>query len=170
MRKTLLSLVTAAIILSLGTTCALAAGPGCGGFFADADGDGICDNAYSRCAYVDADGDSVCDLCGTDHSSCVTGECAAFLDEDGDGLCDLCETYHWCDMTNVGCGSRFADEDGDGVCDYYALGQGGENFVDSDGDGVCDNYASGQGQGRGCGYGRGARRGCGNGFRRGRGR
>ena len=88
MKKALLGVVAAAIILSLGSTGAFAAGPGGGRCFADTDGDGICDNAGGRCAYVDADGDGICDLCGAEHRACLTGEGAAFVDADGDGICD----------------------------------------------------------------------------------
>lgn len=65
MRKALLGIVTAAIVLSLGATSAFAAGPSSGRYFIDADGDGVCDNAVSRCVYVDADGDGVCDHYGS---------------------------------------------------------------------------------------------------------
>lgn len=65
MRKALLGVVTAAVILSLGSAGAFAAGPGGGRYFLDTNGDGICDNAGSRCAYVDADGDGVCDNYGS---------------------------------------------------------------------------------------------------------
>lgn len=61
MKKVLAGILSTALALSLGATAAFAAGPGCGRYFADADGDGICDNAGSQCAYVDADGDGVCD-------------------------------------------------------------------------------------------------------------
>ena len=94
MRKALLGVVAAAIILSLGITGAFAAGPGGGRWFVDTDGDGICDNAGSRCAYVDADGDGVCD-------NYVPGQ--------GRGN---------------GCGGNFVDADGDGICDNYPSGQG----------------------------------------------
>lgn len=63
MRKVLLGVMAAAVILSLGSTSAFAAGPGGGRCFVDADGDRICDNAGGRCAYVDADGDGICDNC-----------------------------------------------------------------------------------------------------------
>lgn len=63
MRKAFLGVMAAAVILSLGSTSAFAAGPGGGRCFVDADGDRICDNAGGRCAYVDADGDGICDNC-----------------------------------------------------------------------------------------------------------
>lgn len=143
MKKALLGILAAVAALSVGTTAALAAGPGGGRCFVDADGDGICDNAGSRCVYADADGDGLCDVCGAGHGSCPAGEGTAFVDADGDGVCDICGTYHRCGTAGAG-----------------------GNFVDADGDGVCDNAASC----RGSGCGRGFQGGHGNGFRGGRGR
>ena len=121
MKKSILRVLSTALVLSMCAATAFAAGP-CGGrYFVDADGDGVCDNAGSRCAYVDEDGDGLCDICGAEHRACVAGEGAAFVDADRDGICDNCGMHHWC----------------------------GGNFVDADGDGICDNYQSGQG--RGCG-------------------
>lgn len=96
MKKILLRLAAAAIILSLGVTGVFAAGPGCGRHFVDEDADGVCDNAGSACAYVDEDGDGVCDICGTAHGSCAG---SAFLDEDGDGICD-----NYTSSRGLGCG------------------------------------------------------------------
>lgn len=67
MKKTLLGVLSAAVVVSLCAATAFAAGPGGGRWFVDADGDGICDNAGSRCAYVDADGDGLCDNYGRGH-------------------------------------------------------------------------------------------------------
>ena len=61
MKKALFGILSAAIALSLCAATAFAAGPRCGRYYVDADGDGICDNAGSRCVYVDADGDGICD-------------------------------------------------------------------------------------------------------------
>lgn len=61
MKKALLGILAAVAALSVVTTAAFAAGPGGGRCFVDADGDGICDNAGTRCVYADADGDGVCD-------------------------------------------------------------------------------------------------------------
>lgn len=63
--------------------------------YADADGDGICDN-YGKgngAGYVDADGDGVCDNCG--------GRGRGYVDADGDGVCD-----NW--------GTRVRPQDGTG--------------------------------------------------------
>lgn len=42
-------------------TASFAAGPRCGRYYVDANGDGFCNNAGSQCAYVDSDGDGICD-------------------------------------------------------------------------------------------------------------
>lgn len=72
MRKTFLGVLAAVIVLSSGAATALAAGPGGGRYFADTDGDGICDNR------------------GTDYRCSMggTGCGEYFVDEDGDGICD----------------------------------------------------------------------------------
>lgn len=88
MKKAFAGILFTAIVLSMCATAAFAAGPGCGRCFVDVDGDGICDNAGSRCAYVDADGDGVCDVCGAAH----TRPGGYFVDEDGDGICDNCQS------------------------------------------------------------------------------
>ena len=142
MKRALTGILTVMLAVSLCAATAFAAGPRGGRYYVDADGDGICDNADSRCAYVDVDGDGICDNCGARHGHWA--DCGgAFVDADGDGVCDNCGYYPWCGGVNG-------------------------SFVDADGDGVCDNYQSGQG--RGCGYGRGGRGGRGNGFRGGRNR
>ena len=69
MKKALFRIFAAAIVLSMAVTTALAAEPGGGRCFVDADGDGVCDNYASgqgrgfRCGggFVDADGDGICD-------------------------------------------------------------------------------------------------------------
>lgn len=63
MRKALLGIMAAAVILSLEGTTALAAGPGYGRYYVDADGDGVCDNIGTGVGgnFVDADGDGICD-------------------------------------------------------------------------------------------------------------
>ncbi len=58
--------LAAVMLLSMGTTSVLAAGPGAGygRGFVDADSDGICDYAGSACRYIDLDGDGICDNYG----------------------------------------------------------------------------------------------------------
>ena len=141
MKRVLTGILTAALAVSLCAATAFAAGPRCGRYYVDADGDGICDNIGSRCVYVDANGDGLCDNCGGARHGHWAGCGGAFVDADGDGVCDNCGSYPWC-------------------------GGVGGNFADADGDGICDNFQSGQG--RGCG--RGGQGGRGNGFRGGRNR
>lgn len=47
MKKVLFRIFAAAIVLSMAVTTALAAEPGGGRYFVDADGDGVCDNYAS---------------------------------------------------------------------------------------------------------------------------
>lgn len=64
MKKTLVGILTAAMVLFVGAAGAFAAGKGTGSNFVDADDNGICDRAESICRYVDADNDGICDHCG----------------------------------------------------------------------------------------------------------
>lgn len=84
MKKALLGILAAVAALSVVTTAAFAAGPGGGRCFVDADGDGICDNAGTRCVYADADGDGVCD----NAASCRGSGCGrGFHGGHGNGFC-----------------------------------------------------------------------------------
>ncbi len=64
---------------------------GFGGFFIDANGDGICDNVGSRMGsgsggfFIDANGDGICDNVGFRMGSGFGG---FFIDANGDGICD----------------------------------------------------------------------------------
>ena len=102
MKKALLGILAAVAALSVVTTAAFAAGPGGGRCFVDADGDGICDNAGTRCVYADADGDGVCDICGAYHRCGVAGAGGNFVDADGDGVCDNAASCR-----GSGCGRGF---------------------------------------------------------------
>lgn len=73
MKKALLGVLSTAIFLSFCAVTAFAACPGGGCRFADANG-GLCDNTGSRCVYADADGDGLCDNYGSGQSrSCGYG-------------------------------------------------------------------------------------------------
>ena len=61
MKKAFLGVLLTVILLSLGVTSAFAFEPRGGRYFVDANGDGICDNVGTICAYTDADGDGLCD-------------------------------------------------------------------------------------------------------------
>ncbi len=91
MKKTLFRVFAAVIVLSLAATTALAAGPGTGPRFEDADGDGVCDN------YVPGQG-------------CGLGRGAGFVDADGDGVCDNHVPGRGCGLgrgARGGCGNGF---------------------------------------------------------------
>ena len=64
MKKIRIAALAAMLVLAMGMTTAFAVG---GRYYADANGDGICDNRGTGrgVCYVDADGDGVCDNCGT---------------------------------------------------------------------------------------------------------
>ena len=87
MKKVLFRIFAAAIVLSMAVTTALAAEPGGGRYFVDADGDGICDN------YVPGQG------CG---SWCGW----SFVDADGDGICDTYASGQGCGFRRGACGGR----------------------------------------------------------------
>lgn len=69
MKKTLVGILTAAMVLSVGAIGVFAAGKGTGRNFVDADDNGICDRAENVCRYVDADNDGICDNCGAYQNS-----------------------------------------------------------------------------------------------------
>lgn len=82
-KKLLTGLLAAAMVFSIGTTTALAAGPQrpvCPGHMA-------ADGTWARC--TDADNNGICDICGAAvRIGAGTGTGAGFVDEDGDGVCD----------------------------------------------------------------------------------
>lgn len=61
MKKTLVGVLTAVVVLSAGATSGFAACSGRWRNFVDADGNGICDYAGRTCRYIDADNDGICD-------------------------------------------------------------------------------------------------------------
>lgn len=107
MKKTLLGILIGLVILAVGVTSAVAAGPGGRHHGTGTTGTGVC-------RYVDANGDGICDNCGIRHTGC--GSC--YVDANGDGICDNC---------GAGQGGGYVDADGDGVCDNYTGSQGGHH-------------------------------------------
>lgn len=68
MKKIAAGIAAAALILTLSTASAFAAGRGYRGNFLDENGDGICDNrgtalceGRSGCSFTDENGDGICD-------------------------------------------------------------------------------------------------------------
>lgn len=93
--KKFATIITMALIFSVFSMTVIAAGPGNGRNYVDADGDGICDNYSSNSkgcqrrlgcgkGYMDADGDGICDNYGSNGKGCGKG----YVDADGDGVCD----------------------------------------------------------------------------------
>lgn len=100
MKRILLGVLAAGIVLSIGATTVFASGMhnGQGNAFCLS---GVCQT--SSCSnYVDADGDGLCDNCDGSHGVCPTGSCTNYVDADGDGLCDNHSANH------DGCGNRAA--------------------------------------------------------------
>ena len=121
-------LIVALVALSIGVAAAqYGQGSGTGGAqYANAGGNGICDNTSNCTGFVDADDDGACDNlgdCGKGHGGCSgCGEPGTnFVDIDGDGECD-----------NIGTGG--IDSDGDGTPN----GQDGDYEPLQDGSG-CGN-------------------------------
>lgn len=100
MKRILLGVLAAGIVLSIGATTVFASGMhnGQGNAFCLS---GVCQT--SSCSnYVDADGDGLCDNCDGSHGVCPTGSCTNYVDADGDGLCDNHSANH------DSCGNRAA--------------------------------------------------------------
>ncbi|MDE5587614.1 MAG: hypothetical protein K2J60_00535 [Acetatifactor sp.] len=104
MKKAILGVFTAVMVLSAGTMSVCAAGCDTRHHHTDT----VCDNADRICYYVDADEDGICDICDAAHGVCPNGDGECFIDADGDNVCDNCNAYHSCRSTdnNRGCQSR----------------------------------------------------------------
>lgn len=92
-KKTVLGILAASMVLSTGTATTFAARTGCGHYYIDANGDGICDNRGSsqrNCRFTDKNKDGVCDICGSSKKECLANHKKGqnFVDKDGDGICD----------------------------------------------------------------------------------
>ena len=115
MKRIVLGVLAAGIILTIGATTAFAAGVH-GGRARGAE-TGICLSDGACSMYVDADEDGICDNCASDHGVCLNnGNCDNYADADGDGICDNCASGHSACLNSGSCGN-YVDADGDGVCD-----------------------------------------------------
>ncbi len=77
MGRAFLGALAAVVVLSADVAAAFPVNSGSGRNFADADGDGICDNVGNMRIYAGVNVNGVCDGCGRN-----------FVDENGDGVCD----------------------------------------------------------------------------------
>lgn len=82
MKKILTGILTAAVLVSITATTALAAGQGQARRFTDNNGDGVCDYRSVYCRYLDETED---DLQNYGQNRCQ------YTDEDGNGICDFRE-------------------------------------------------------------------------------
>ena len=99
--------------------------------------------------FVDANNDGICDNCNDYNHQ-------YFVDENGDRICDNLNNRHLfndenkdgvCDDCNrANHGSKFVDSDSDGICDSFNETRLGYNFVDGNNDGVCDQMVLNQGK------------------------
>ena len=165
MKKRVIGVLAAALVLTLVTTSALAAewGRGSGArntvsttttAIAAADSGVQTSPYYGRggCHYLDVDGDGAYDYC--------VGAINPYLDADGDGVYD----------TRLTAADPYVDTDGDGICDSYGLyvgrgavrtgaavyGDAGDGLWGCYGYGDCYSYGGGCHGNGGCGrYGYG---------------
>ena len=122
--KKLVSLgLATALTLAMGVP-AFAAEPVMGANYADADGNGVCDNIGTYQNFIDEDGDGICDNTGFGIGRCKNGGRCVYAN--GDGIND-----------NIGSGNGgyFADEDGDGTCDNASTRQGMQKSLSNGGKG-----------------------------------
>lgn len=86
MKKALTGIAVMALVFSVSSTTAFAAGGGRGRGrnFVDNDNDGVCDYHNASCQFIDNNGDGLCDNYGS--NNCGNG--AGYVDADGDGICD----------------------------------------------------------------------------------
>ena len=146
-KKAVVGILAVSMVVSVGAVSAFAAGTGRN--FADADGNGVCDNYSVEQTVSRAAG------------ALQKGSGQNFVDADNDGICDnyaVGQATGQETASSLNRGQNYVDEDNDGVCDNYdpsrTTGRGrgvsrngrGRNFVDADGDGVCDNLGTGQGR------------------------
>ena len=80
--------------------------------------DGTCTHGGDACHfYADEDGDGICDNCSTHWSFEDGAWCGhSHVDADGDGICDNCPA-HPQGADGAWYGHGYVDADGDGVCD-----------------------------------------------------
>lgn len=87
MNRTVVGILTAAAVLTLGTASAFAAGAEYGKNPVNTGGDGVCRYIGNACRYIDADNDGICD--NSDKNQLCREKCDEnFVDADGDGICD----------------------------------------------------------------------------------
>ncbi len=115
MIKAAAGILAAAMMLSVGTASAFAAGAGRGRTSDSADRRGICGYEDGVCRHIDNNANGVCGGCSRNTDS-LKGCGGHFIDENGDGVCDYADSA-----------CRHTDSDHDGVCDNSGA-KYGRNF------------------------------------------
>ena len=155
MKKTLMTVLAVALILSIVTTGAFASCSKTGKRNTKSCHGGGYSHHSSICSHIDKDYNGVCDSCGRRCGTARTKLNCCFADADSNGLCDTCGKYYLTSGTWHGC--SFADENCDGICDTCGTHHGAATtnpdccFVDSDCDGVCDTCGTHHGTWTGSG-------------------
>ena len=88
MKKTVLGILTLAVVLSACAATAFAAGSNGTRNPSECSNNGVCSNPSTSCVYTDADENGICDVRETKSESGTAKTGKAFIDEDGDGVCD----------------------------------------------------------------------------------
>jgi hypothetical protein len=161
MKRWLVAVLAAVMVLTLGVMPVSAAGFGRGNRMTDVNGDGVCDFRGEKPGFADENGNGVCDNRETG-SFGGNGPVRPCCKGDGEGFGRFQRNQYCRNTESVGQnagGKRFGfvDADENGICDrqeepraeadetVVCPGNGeGNLFVDADEDGVCDRREAGQ--------------------------
>lgn len=145
MKKTVLGILTSAVVLSACAATAFAAGSNGTRNSAEHRNKGVFKNPSTSCVYADTDRNGSYDIQDTRIKNDADKTKKSFTDEDGDGICD-----NYTSAQNTCKGNKNRSQ---GECKGVSQGGQGKNFVDTDNDGICDNYTSEKyrGNSSGCG-------------------
>lgn len=122
MKKLLTGIIGLALVISVCSTTAFAAGHGHGRHHTDRNNDVVCDYCNTFCKFVDDNEDGICDNCGSNDCK----KCTGYVDANGDGICD---NYGSCICGN-----------GDSACDNLTAG------TSQNGSGLKQGHCGGHGR------------------------
>ena len=154
-KKTMLGIFAAGMVLFIGTAMAFAGSHRGGGHHRNIGSvcaeENFCQNINGK-RFMDTNNDGICDNCDTVSRDCLCGRennGQNYTDTDNDGICDNCHVASrncLCGRENNG--QNYTDTDNDGICDNCntdsrdcrcGRGSNGQNYTDVDNDGICDN-------------------------------